>query len=186
MGSNLPLKFTYKHYLTTEQKLHWWGYGEWGEEPDVASFEYKGYKCHVQRIIYQEDDENGTLTGGHFCGYVAIPMEHPYAMEDEIFHQGNVHGGITFSEGNDEDWVIGFDCAHASDVIPSMPVQEDYLTRYFPEIAQNHQFERSMNKIEKLQKRTYKNLQFCVNECIKLVDEVDSIPLLKYAPLSSS
>lgn len=167
----------FKRIIEIDEKFEAWGEGEWVEEPDFASFSYKGYRCVVKRILISESTQPN-YSGGHFCGYVAIPMEHAYAMEEEIIGKGNVHGGITFSEGTDDDWIIGFDCAHSSDVIPSMPVQMDYLIRYFPEINLSSNATPSMQKIEKLQKRTYKNINFCIKQCMSLVDEVDSIPLL--------
>lgn len=43
-----------KHLLSSEDKLKWWGYGVWVEEPDLEEFLYKGLKCRVKRIIALE------------------------------------------------------------------------------------------------------------------------------------
>lgn len=69
---------------------------------------------------------------GTWCGYVGVPKGHPW------FGQGydldvNVHGGVTYGaacneelgvchpdDGDDERWWIGFDCAHAGDIVPGM------------------------------------------------------------------
>jgi hypothetical protein len=66
---------------------------------------------------------------GYRCGYVRIPRNHPwYAQECDL--DVDVHGGITFAEhdvpcdnpGDDTDWWIGFDCAHACDAPdPALP-----------------------------------------------------------------
>jgi hypothetical protein len=91
---------------------------EWEKEPDRKNFEYRGYSCIIKRnpLFF-------------LCGYVAIPdfneNEDEYLLEN-VFP----HGGITFSEypcgnylplynsiGQKLYWV-GFDCAHASDMVP--------------------------------------------------------------------
>ena len=36
-----------EHRLTTEQKLKWFGYGEWVEEADTIHLEYKDYKAKI-------------------------------------------------------------------------------------------------------------------------------------------
>jgi len=90
------------------------------KQKDVDKFEIDGYRC----IIMQQ-------TTGHLCGYVDLPDEHPVNdFEDyEDFWDADieVHGGITYSEDYLMDsennkrpgnW-IGFDCAHAGDLIPA-------------------------------------------------------------------
>lgn len=95
---------------------------EWLDEPDRDEFEQAGLKCLILR--------HHEL--GHLCGYVAVPKGHlcwgkdydhiPY---DDLFPV-EVHGGLTFSrEGNGATWQkgywwLGFDCAHAWDLVPEM------------------------------------------------------------------
>lgn len=111
----------------------------WENEPDKKVFEYKGFGCKVLRHDSMK----------FLCGYVHIPIlkqakgrmaqfqsffieygliedddgSNVYYQFDEIFDI-RVHGGITFSrviEENDQKFfVIGFDCGHAGDLIPSM------------------------------------------------------------------
>lgn len=62
----------------------------------------------------------------HRCGYVRIPKGHPfYGIATCDTYDITVHGGITFSE-SDEDkfwWWIGFDCNHYSDAPdPDLPI----------------------------------------------------------------
>src|SRR5574338_573285 len=126
--------YTEENIATTDQKLSWWGYGEWVEEPDAISFEYQGLECRIQRIIARETLKH--FFGGHLCGYVKVPDNHLIygkGWDDEELHQIDAHGGITYSEidkGNNSylplvgHW-IGFDCAHANDYTPSM----EYLNR---------------------------------------------------------
>ena len=63
---------------------------------------HSGLKCH---ITFQEECWR--------CGYVTIPKSHPcYNMGyDDI--PIDVHGGLTFSNG---EGCFGFDCAHAGDI----------------------------------------------------------------------
>ena len=85
-------------------------------EGDENSFEYKGYKCHIRRV--------GMPYRGHLCGYIEIPADHElYEMDyDEIEdkYQGLLpaHGGLTFSDFIDNNYWIGFDCAHYGDLDP--------------------------------------------------------------------
>ena len=81
------------------------------------------YKCRIQR----------TKGIGIWCGYVAIPEGHPcYGMHYDDVHKEypelKVHGGLTYSEKivnyhrdyEEGYWELGFDCAHADDVIPTL------------------------------------------------------------------
>ena len=95
---------------------------EWMDEPDREEFEHAGYKCLILR--------HPEL--GHLCGYVGIPSGHPcygkhydhLPYEDLLIVE--VHGGPTFSQaGNGKAWPagywwLGFDCAHAWDLVPFM------------------------------------------------------------------
>ncbi|MBA7548936.1 hypothetical protein ES705_41404 [subsurface metagenome] len=98
---------------------------EWLDEPDRDEFEHAGLKCLILRHYEL----------GHLCGYVAVPKGHlcygkdydhiPY---DDLFPV-EVHGGLTFSREGDGDtwpkgyWWLGFDCGHAWDRVPYMPLE---------------------------------------------------------------
>lgn len=63
-------------------------------------------KCFIQRNDL-----------GSWCGYVVIPKSYPAFDEEYI----KCHGGVTYHAlNNDGDMVIGFDCAHSGDLIPSL------------------------------------------------------------------
>lgn len=106
------------HVLTSEQKLNLWGYGEWVEEPDLVSFEYREYECQIQRGCHLLLDVAMGL--GQLCGYVNIFPTHPWFKKDYDEIDATVHGGLTYSALDVETntWVIGFDCAHYNDIIP--------------------------------------------------------------------
>ena len=72
--------------------------------------------------------------GGHLCGYVILPAEHPLhgVPERDIAVLGlMVHGGVTYAEsaeslgGMATEWAVGFDCGHFCD--KAQPKNEDYV-----------------------------------------------------------
>lgn len=65
------------------------------------------------------------MRNGHRCGYVGIPKGHQLHgihYNSEVLSQLSVHGGLTYSDGDDDYpvaasdvWWLGFDCAHSFD-----------------------------------------------------------------------
>ena len=58
-----------------------------------------------------------TIDMGHRCGYVALPKGHPLFGKDwdacyDVAPELNVDGGITFANGTDDTWILGWDAAH--------------------------------------------------------------------------
>ncbi len=111
---------------------------EWLDEPDKDEFEHDGLKGLIVR--------NPKL--GHLCGYVAVPKGHPcygknysHIPYDDLFPV-EVHGGLTFSQAGDGAtwpegyWWLGFDCAHAWDLIPYMPFELKGTYRNFQYVKQ--------------------------------------------------
>ncbi len=117
---------------------------EWLDEPHRDEFEHAGLKCLILR--------HHEL--GHLCGYVAVPKGHlcygkdydhiPY---DDLFPV-EVHGGLTFSREGDGDtwpkgyWWLGFDCAHAWDIVPYMEELKANLGHTEHGIYKNFQYVR--------------------------------------------
>lgn len=147
-----------KHLLTSEEKLLAWGIGEWVEEADEYEFSFEGYECKVLRI---SSPEAGTLSLGHLCGYVTIPANHPWFEKhyDEI--ECDVYGGLTYS-GLEEDstYQIGFDCSHSMDVTPG-------IERWLSECRSAMGLYRH--------DRTYKNMNFVVEELKSLVKQAEAM-----------
>lgn len=88
-------------------------------ELELASYYLEGYKC---TIIH-----NGM---GYRCGYIRVSKDHPWYGLSYNEVDGNVHGGLTFSEAavacsenpTGEGWWLGFDCAHSGDAPdPELP-----------------------------------------------------------------
>lgn len=96
-----------------------WKSGPWDSEQDtyVWKDEKTGYPCHIRR---------NTL--GAFCGYVGVPDTHPSYGDIEAY-EFDVHGGITYtnkSKDAEEDvWVLGFDCSHLGDALPTKKIFND-------------------------------------------------------------
>lgn len=133
-----------------------------------SSFTYKGYKCCV---LFQ--------ALGHRCGYVLVPRYHKvygHLYSDTICFNIKCHGGLTYSshsllERESPSWWIGFDCAHAGDI----PDRESQM-RYFGNAAQDSYF----NMLNFMTGNdtgfgTVKNLDFCIQECKNIVDQLEEI-----------
>lgn len=108
---------------------------------------YKGYRYRIHH--------NGL---GYRCGYVQIPERHPWygksASSLDDLPVLMIHGGITFSEKDDEDntWWIGFDCAHAGDAQdPDLPSEARLSSMSFGEI---------------------RTLDYVENECKRMIDQL--------------
>jgi hypothetical protein len=89
----------------------------WDDEPNVGATDAYGYRCRLRR--------NTDL--GTWCGYVVIPADHPwYGVSLSDLDDVRVHGGVTYSGDNlyEGEWVIGFDCGHAFDLIPKLMTGE--------------------------------------------------------------
>jgi hypothetical protein len=108
-----------------------WGEGPWSGEPDKLQWidEATGYDCLIVR-----SDFSGAL-----CGYVGVPPGHPLHGVGDDDADLDVHGGLTFAGGCQQGapeghgvchvpepgrpadvWWLGFDCAHAWDLMPGM------------------------------------------------------------------
>jgi len=105
--------------LTTEQKLKLLVANRpWETEPNNAEWmdEDTKYKCRIKR-------NPSTLS---LCGYVGVPKSHPcwgrkYDDMYDSIEDLSVHGGLTYSDGDDDGWWwLGFDCAHSGDLSPSV------------------------------------------------------------------
>jgi hypothetical protein len=125
-------------YLEKELKRELFGDGVWMDEPDEAEWihEESGFPCLALR----------NQSHGNWCGYFGVPKGHPWHSTEGDDVQTN--WGITFSglyvspgivssyKRRPEDpanllavkpeeafvgyWFLGFDCAHAGDLIPAI------------------------------------------------------------------
>lgn len=78
----------------------------WNDGRTEREFEESGLQCCTR-----------TIDMGHRCGYVALPKGHPLFGKDwdacyDVAPELNVDGGITFANGTDDTWILGWDAAH--------------------------------------------------------------------------
>ena len=93
----------------------------WENEADYDEWvdEGTGYVCSIKR--------HPELF--HLCGYVSVPNTPPFAIagyNDDPFSNIEVHGGLTYSNVEDDRKKFGFDCGHAGDMSPGMMVFGSY------------------------------------------------------------
>lgn len=118
------------------------GPGPWQDEPDRVEWRYAMLPCLIVRNRI-----------GALCGYVGVSEGHPWHGRDynDLEPGVEVHGGLTFAgechgmichvprEGeSDHVWWLGFDCAHAHDLMPelvSMRAFEEELRKRSPRRA---------------------------------------------------
>lgn len=160
------IQITKKEYLLNKDfKIKHFGNGELVEEHDYIEFIYKDFECRIKRMYVKGPHaKNECYFGGHLCGYVKIPENNKYFNKhyDEI--DIDCHGGLTYSNYQDNNYYIGFDCAHSFDYLPSMEMfkqKNEKIKQFF------EQYER-MN----LFYPTYKNMDFCIEECKSIVDQL--------------
>jgi hypothetical protein len=133
-----------------------WMRGEWDNEPDRVDFIHAGFSCFILR--------NYT---GNWCGYVGVPSTHPSFGEHYNDVNVHVHGGLTYASMCNEHichipepgmpndvWWLGFDTAHAFDIIPGMPQVMSV-------------------KIEN--NSIYRNIEYVTNETKQLAEQLASL-----------
>ena len=159
-----------EHRFSADDKLKWWGYGEWVEEPDLVEFTYLGLECRIQRTAVVEPYSKEFHTfGGHLCGYVRIPSYHSYLHK--LYEDMDIicHGGLTFGEVSNGHW-IGFDCGHSGDIIPST----EYLKKTNPNFTTLHKLFPLPEGFENIPwfNPTYRNVEYCTEQCMDIVNQL--------------
>ncbi len=156
--------------VSVECKLRWFGYGEWVEEADKVSFQYKGYECLIQRVFAPEPMRENSVFGGHLCGYVKVPDDHCYCQAERAQMAILCHGGLSYSCKNEfgkGHW-IGFDCAHWNDFMPS-------IQNFKKKMAQTDKHMEEILALYPQMQQIYKNIDFCTKQCTSIVDQLIEI-----------
>ncbi len=155
--------------MNQEEKRKHFGDGEWLNEPDNVKFEHEGINCEITRVLSYKQNEYAF--GGHFCGYCFLPKGHPWENNDDF--EIDVHGGITYQKKDPDtgQMVVGFDCAHLHDIIPSMTVIEKKYN------IEPYQPSKKLVEIygEQLTNcfvPVYRNLEYVINECKSMSDQI--------------
>lgn len=165
-----------------DQKQKWWGCGEWVQEPDLITFKHAGFDCEIVRVVVYKEPvlqfaKEFQMFGGYLCGYIFIPLDHPWKEKkyDEI--EANVHGGITYFERKYETWKVGFDCAHSHDILPSMI---SIMNEIKEEVIKLVEFINIYHKLKEspVFKQEYRNIDYVIKECKSLADQAKEAYIL--------
>jgi hypothetical protein len=141
------------------EKAKCWGDGPWLNEPDIVVFRYKGLRCRVIRIFVSQPEG---MFGGHLCAYVCLPRAHPAHGKDYSELDVEVHGGLTHSAYDAHGrWILGFDCAHYCDIVPSVRLAYEKFASEFVVLAAFRALQSS-----------YKTVSFVVDQTKKLADQL--------------
>jgi hypothetical protein len=100
------------------------------------------FTCYIRRVP----------RSGHLCGYVHLTTDsdyYGYEYDDIPVH---CHGGLTYASEHDNEWVIGFDCAHYGDSQPFYNEMEWYS---------------GGNSI-------YRDMEFVTKECQSICEQVST------------
>lgn len=114
-------------------------------EPDHGFYAHDWLVCEIKRMPRLL----------HLCGYVIIPYGHPYCGKSEIncLDQIDIHGGITYSDWNDfNEWKVGFDCAHSTDIVPGTMISHNFMVEYTYGDVSYKNWEYVENEIKKIAK----------------------------------
>ncbi len=88
----------------------------------VTTIEHQTFPCYIIT-------RNVMKGRPHLCGYIAVPLGHPWHGKSYDDFESRVHGGLTYSSaflraGDTTpidvaipigSWIFGFDCAHYGD-----------------------------------------------------------------------
>ena len=67
----------------------------------------------------------------HRCGYVALPKDHPlFGKKCSELEWIDVDGGVTFADGTDDMWVLGWDAAHSWHILDLSLINENNKAEY--------------------------------------------------------
>jgi len=113
----------------------------WETEPDFLEFvdEGTGYRCFIQRHPELK----------HLCGYVELPKKH------KLYGETNVDNEflLNLDENSLEisftvDFVVGFDCGHAGDLVPG---------------------------VKSFHEEVYRDIEYVTNECKNLAKQLKEL-----------
>jgi hypothetical protein len=150
-----------------------WGDGPWMAEPDKEQWEDPGtgYPCLLVR----------SQTSGALCGYVGVAAGHPWhgrgwSHDDWPGGMPDVHGSLTYAapcQGDPDGhsichlaapgepeplWWLGFDCAHAFDVMPKIEATFRQLPSDMPSLGCLHHGDMA----------SYRTAAYVMSECARL------------------
>ena len=88
--------------------------------------DYKKWTYIAKNGLYFDCNIIRNTRGGHLCGYVVLTQDNDFFGKNYDDIPVDCHGGLTYATDSDQDWVIGFDCAHYGDLQPFYNEMEWY------------------------------------------------------------
>lgn len=145
--------------------------GPWRDEPDTYKTAHRDYHLAFWR---------NTL--GTWNAYVGLPVGHPFAglHYDDVMERVDLPVYLTYAKHGytcaggppfaRRRWYVGFDFAHAGDVIPFMVLMRPALHAHDPLLRRLHEQVQEGPFIE-----TYKTLWYAVERARQVADALDSV-----------
>jgi hypothetical protein len=99
------------------------------------------FKCYIRRVP----------RAGHLCGYVHLTTDSDYYGYEYDDIPVVCHGGLTYASEHENEWVIGFDCAHYGDLQPFYTDMEIYGNT-----------------------GTYRDMEFVKKECESICEQIST------------
>ena len=118
------------------------------KEGNSETFTYKGFDCKIKR--------NQSLS--FLCGYVRLPEGHKFYKQHYNDIDVDVHGSLTYSQQENDQWVVGFDCGHCFDLCPFEIMVNDDSPYGFMQSG--------------VSSGTYRTMEYVESEIKKLVDQL--------------
>ena len=99
------------------------------------------------------------------CGYITLTPDNTLygiGYDDLDLH---AHGGLTYNSYDEDNWIIGFDCAHYQDLCPYYILKDDY---------------------DFGQRGTYRDMKYVKSECENLAEQASkfSKSIVRYNKIS--
>lgn len=98
----------------------------------LKEWDHAGLKCAVTQ----------SSQGGHLCGYVRVPPDHPlYGVDcDHLPDDIHAHGGVNLAKPepceheDGQGWWFGFDCSHGGDLLWDPDVEIPWMQEIPPNV----------------------------------------------------
>lgn len=148
--------------------------GPWDKEPNRVNWKAHGLDCMAIRHA----------ECFHWCGYVGVPPSHPDYGKGYDDVEGDVHGGLTYSNecdghichipedgGEDKIHWFGFDCAHCYDMSPGLEARLKQLKTQ-RSLEASRELQRLYEQDNARFSGTYRDLEWVKKETEKLARQL--------------
>lgn len=160
------------YIFDVDEKVKYWGEREWVYEPDELKFEHQGLQCLILRVWFPENMDS--WYGGYLRAFVLLPENHLW--NSGYYRELDVHRGITFRSrfhNRAGDW-LGFNCAHDSDICPSLEVYKTASTHPMIRKIQKTIYKlKQKTRVSSALEKSYKNTTHVEEHCRRLADQIN-------------